>query len=119
MQITTVHKLQLALDTLKKVIKLVWRHLLILGAFGITIQVMCEGHIPNLKGTALVLVIALFFDWFKMQFKSTSNIGNLACEQMFESSRRNMDDFSWKMNPLNTMGYTHHTYNHRSTNNYY
>jgi len=120
MQIKTIHKLQYALNTSVKILKFVWRHLLVFGAIGLTIQVICEGYIPNLKGTLFVLAISIFVDWFKMQFKASGNNDNLAQDQMFESARRSRDDFSWRMNPmnpLNPMGYTYHTSNY--TSNYY
>jgi hypothetical protein len=87
MQISTIHKLQHALDISKKVLKFVWRHALVLSSFAITIQVICEGHVPSLKGEIICFAIAFSFDWLKMQFKATKGNYNLAQEKMFESSK--------------------------------
>ena len=124
MQIKTVHKWQNALDTSMKVLKFVWRHLLVLGSFAITIQVICEGHIPSLKGEIICFTIAFSFDWLKMQFKATRSKGNLAQEQMFESARKNMDSSrfgssAWATNPAMAGSPANHLYNLGYTNNYY
>lgn len=116
MQITTVHKFQKALDGTLKVLKFIWRHAFVLISFGITIQGIYKGQTPIIEGEALILVVALFLDWFKMKFKPSPRGSNVASENMIDSIRRSRDDFSWKMNPLNPMGYTYSTY--KSGNNY-
>jgi hypothetical protein len=81
-----------------------------------TIQGIYKGQKPIIEGEVVVLIVALFLDWFKMKFKFFPRENNAAMENMFESARRSRDDFSWKMNPLNPMGYTYSTY--KSGSNY-
>ena len=96
MQISTIHKLQHALDTSKKVIKFAWRHAFVLASFAITIQIFYEGKTPVLEGEAIVFSIAFFCDWLKMKIMKVIKImfidgnssnGNHAMEQMFESAK--------------------------------
>lgn len=123
MQISTIHKLQHALDTSKKVIKFVWRHAFVLADFFIIIQGICEGKKPILEGVLLMLAIAFLLDWIKMKIKFSGGAYNLAQEQMFESARRNMDSSSfgssaWATNPAMAGSPANHLYNlgYNSTN---
>lgn len=104
MQIITIHKLQHTLDNSKKVIKFIWRHAFVLGSLAITVQGIYEGKTPILGGEALAFSIAFFLDWIKTKIKFSGGTYNHAHEQMFESSRRNMDSSrfgssAWAMNP--------------------
>ena len=107
MQISTVHKFQKAqkaLDGTLKVLKFIWRHIFVLISFGITIQGIYKGQTPIIENEALVLMVALFLDWFKMQLKPSPRGSNVAMENMFESARRNRDSSNfgssaWATNP--------------------
>jgi len=104
MQISTVHKFQKAIDGTLKVLKFIWRHAFVLISFGITIQGIYKGQTPIIEGEALILVVALFLDWFKMKFKPSPRGSNVAMENMFESARRNRDSSNfgssaWAANP--------------------
>lgn len=118
MQIETVHKLQNALDTSMKVLRFIWRHILTLIAVTMIIYGICDGKTPIIARVTTIFTAVVFIDWIKMKIRlAFTNIHyNIAQEQMFDSARRSRDDFSWKMNPLNPMGYTHHSHN---SSNYY
>ena len=67
-----------------------WRYLFVLWAFITTVQGICEGKTPILKGILIVFAITIFLDWFKMQFKTPKRTGsnyNPRQDQMFESSK--------------------------------
>jgi hypothetical protein len=115
MQISTVHKIQAVLDSSTKVLKYIWRHVFVLAVFGLLIAAYLIYPAIDWPMFFTELFIAMGLDKFKMKFKPINN-GFNPHEQMFESSIRNSEDFSWKMNPLNPMCYTYHTYN--SGNNY-
>ena len=125
MQIKLIHKLQQALDTSKKVIKFAWRHVFVLASFAITIQGIYEGKTPILEGEVLAFSIAFFLDWLKTKFKFSGGTCNNAHEQMFESSRRNMDSSrfgssAWATNPAMAGSPANQLYNlGYSTTNYY
>ena len=116
MQISTVHKFQKALDGTLKVLKFIWRHAFVLLVLGMIAYGVCHGKMPVIRGTSYVFAIAAFIDWFKMKFKPSPRGNNVATDNMFDTIRRSRDDFSWKMNPLNPMGYAYSTY--KSGNNY-
>jgi hypothetical protein len=124
MQISTVRKFQRILDNSIKVLKFVWRHAFVLASFAITIQGICEGKIPIIEGEAIIFAVAVFIDWFKIQFQFSQD-NSSSCEQMFESARRNRDSnrfgsSAWATNPvmagspanhLSNLGYTTTNYN--------
>ena len=76
MQITTVHKLQHALDAFIKGLKFVWRYAFVLASFSITIQIIYEGGLPLIEKEFLVFAIAVFLDWFKMKLKLANTNSN-------------------------------------------
>jgi hypothetical protein len=98
MQINTIHKLQYALDTSKKVIKFVWRHALTLIVVGMMLNVV-QISTANWKNIVITLLITQLLDRFKIKIKFYDGAYNLAQEQMFESARRNS---AWAMNPTQT-----------------
>ncbi len=87
MQISTIHKLQHALDTSKKVIKFAWRHAFVLAMIWMLIEILIEGHTPKIEREFVVFAVAAFLDFIKIKIKFTSSNGNCAMEQMFESSK--------------------------------
>ncbi len=117
MQISTVHKFQKALDGTLKVLKFIWRHAFVLIVLGMMIAALLMYTALDWPMLVTEFVIALGLDKFKMKFRPYSRGSNVASENMIDSIRRSRDDFSWKMNPLNPMGYSYSTYN--SVNNYY
>lgn len=86
MQIATVHKLQRALDTSKKVIKFGWRHALTLIVVGMMLNVV-QISTANWRNIVITLLITQLLDRFKMKIKFSGGAYNLAQEQMFESSK--------------------------------
>lgn len=76
MQITTIHKLQHALDTVVKILKFVWRHALTLTFFGIMVYaVIVIGRISWINCFYLYSG-SIFFDWFKMKWKISNGYNN-------------------------------------------
>ena len=121
MQINTIHKLQYALDTSKKVIKFVWRHALTIGVFALLFAAFVTYPAIDWAMFSVELIIAIALDKFKMSFKPINSINNHAHEQMLESSRRNMDSSNfgssaWTTNPsmagspANHLGYNSTNY---------
>jgi hypothetical protein len=91
MQIATIHKLQYALDTVITVLKFSWRHALTLIVVGMIVAALIIGEISWVNSFHC-FIGAVFCDWLKMQIKFSNargGNGNLAMEQMFESSRWN------------------------------
>lgn len=87
MQITTIHKLQYALDTSMKVLRFVWRHALTIGVFALLFAAFAMYPAIDWNTFLVELIVAVGLDKFKMQFKASRNNGNLAQEQIFESSK--------------------------------
>ena len=114
MQITTIHKIQNAFDTSMKALKFIWRHAFVLIVFGMMVTALVIGRI-SWENCIYLYAFAAFADWCKTPSKS-STVRSVDRDNIFDSARRNRNDFSWKMNPINPMGYTSHTYN--SSNNY-
>jgi len=125
MQIKTIHKWQYSLDTSKKVVKFVWRHVLTIGVFALLFAAFVMYQAINWPMFSVELIIAIALDKFKMSFKSTNNFHNCAKEQMFESSCRNMDSSrfgssAWATNPAMAGSPANHLYNlGYNTTNYY
>ena len=95
MQISTIHKLQHALDTSKKVIKFAWRHALTLIVVGMIVAAVIIGKISWVNSLHF-FIGAVFCDWLKMKImkvikimfiNGNSSNGNPAMEQMFESAK--------------------------------
>ena len=89
MQISTIHKLQHALDTTMKVLKFAWRHALTLTVVGMIVAAVIIGKISWVNSFHF-FIGAVFCDWLKMKIKfSNANSGyyNPAMEQMFETSK--------------------------------
>jgi hypothetical protein len=115
MQIAVAHKIQHSLSSGLKILKFIWRYIFVFVSFGITIQGIYEGKTPIIEGEAIILVIAVFIDWLKMQFKFSSNHSS-SRDQMFESANNNMDSSrfgssAWATNPMMAGSPANHLYN--------
>ena len=114
MQIATVHKIHHILEISIKTVKFIWRHAFVLASFAITIQVMLESKMPIIENEALVLVIALFLDWFKMKFSGSSYNGSRGqmiryAQEELNSSR--MGSPAWSRNPMKAGSPANNLYN--------